>query len=224
MTPEEAVAEQLRLAPSVVRRAPEGFAPRVAAGLDVAYDGDRLVAAVACVDVETGERLASAVVEGRTTFPYVPGLFAYRELPALRDALAALPASPDVLLCDGHGVAHPRRFGLASHLGVTTGIPAVGVAKNPLGDYSPPARERGSWTPLTLDADEVGRALRTQHDVKPVFVSVGHLIDIDTATDLVLRLARHHRQPETTRAADHLCRMALASLRTPGPRSRPAGG
>ncbi|MFC5287064.1 endonuclease V [Actinokineospora guangxiensis] len=222
MTPEEAVAEQLRLAPSVVPRAAEGFAPRVAAGLDVAYDGDRLVAAAACVDIETGERLDSAVVEGRTAFPYVPGLFAYRELPALRDALAALPASPDVLICDGHGIAHPRRFGLACHLGVVTGIPAVGVAKNPLGEYSPPARERGSWTPLTLDADEVGRALRTQDGVKPVFVSVGHLIDIDTATGLVLRLARRHRQPETTRAADHLCR--AASVRTPGPRSRPAGG
>ena len=211
MTPEEAVAEQIRLAPSVVDRPPPGFAPRVAAGLDVAYVGEtgRLVAAAACVDIESGAVVDSAVVEGHTDFPYVTGLFAYRELPSLLQALSALRAVPDVLVCDGHGLAHPRRFGLACHVGVETGVPTIGVGKKPMGQYTPPDAERGSWTALVDGGDEVGRALRTQDDVKPLFVSVGHLIDIDTATEVVLRLCREYRQPETTRVADQLCRKAV---------------
>ncbi|MBC6447131.1 endonuclease V [Actinokineospora xionganensis] len=211
MTPDEAIAEQLRLAPSVVAETPADFAPRIAAGLDVAYLGDtgRLVAAVACVDIESGQVIDSALVTGTTDFPYVPGLFAYRELPSLIQALAAVTTTPDVLVCDGHGLAHPRRFGLACHLGVTTGIPTIGVGKNSMGDHEPPARQRGSWTALIDGTDEVGRALRTQDGVKPIFVSVGHRIDLDTATALVLRLSRKYRQPETTRAADQLCRQAL---------------
>ncbi|GGS16630.1 MULTISPECIES: endonuclease V [Actinokineospora] len=214
-TAEDAIADQLRLAPSVLREPPPGFAPRVAAGLDVAYLGEtgRLVAAAACVDVETGELVDAAVVAGHTDFPYVPGLFAYRELPSLRAALSALTTTPDVLVCDGQGLAHPRRFGLACHAGVVTGLPAIGVGKTPMGRYDPPAPARGSWTPLIDDGEEVGRALRTQDGVKPVFVSIGHRMDIDTATALVLRLCRGYRQPETTRAADRLCRQALRDLR-----------
>ncbi|GAA4429003.1 endonuclease V [Actinokineospora soli] len=215
MTPDDAIAEQVRSAPLVVPRPPAGFAPRVAAGLDVAYVGETgaLVAAAACVDIATAELVDSAVVPGHTDFPYVPGLFAYRELPSLLRALAALATAPDLLVCDGHGVAHPRRFGLACHVGLETGIPTIGVGKKPLGHYDPPATARGSWTPLVDGGEVVGRALRTQDGVKPIFVSVGHRVDIDTATDLVLRLSPEHRQPETTRAADRLCRRALkASL------------
>lgn len=214
MTPEEAVAEQRHLAPRVVRHPPGGFAPRVAAGLDVAYAGEtgRLAAAAACVDIETGEVVDRAVVTGATDFPYVPGLFSYRELPSLLEALDALTTTPDVLVCDGQGIAHPRRFGLASHAGVATGIPSIGVGKTAMGEFAPPPPERGAWTPL-LDGDEVvGRTLRTQTGVKPLFVSIGHLVDLDTAADLVLRLCRGYRQPETTRAADHLCRQALKTL------------
>ncbi len=212
MDVEAAVALQLELAPLVVRHAPAGFAPRVAAGLDVAYapDSDRIAAAVVAVDIETGETVDSAVVLGVAGFPYMPGLFAFRELPSLLEALAGLATAPDVLVCDGQGLAHPRRFGLASHAGVVTGIPAIGVGKSALGRSTPPGPKRGDWTPLLDEGEVVGRALRTQDGVKPVFVSIGHLIDLDTACDLVLRLSKRYRQPETTRAADHLSRRALA--------------
>ncbi|EWM15731.1 endonuclease V [Kutzneria sp. 744] len=208
-TPEEAVALQLRMAPLVDPHPPADFRPRTAAGLDVAYAEDRLCAAVVVVDLASLETVDQAVVPGVTDFPYVPGLFAFRELPALLRALERLTTSPDLLICDGQGVAHPRRFGLASHLGVVTGLPSIGVAKTPMGHYDPPGPERGDWTELRDGDDVVGRALRTQREVKPLFVSIGHRTDLDTASDLVLRLAPRYRQPETTRRADHLCRAAL---------------
>jgi deoxyribonuclease V len=208
-TPEEAIALQLRLAPLVDPRPPADFRPRTAAGLDVAYDGDRLYAAVVVLDITSLETVDQVVVPGGTDFPYVPGLFAFRELPALRAALERLTVSPDLLICDGQGVAHPRRFGLASHLGVVTGLPSIGVAKTPMGHYDPPGPERGDWTELRDGDDVVGRALRTQPAVKPLFVSIGHRMDLDTACAQVLRLAPTYRQPETTRRADQLCRAAL---------------
>jgi deoxyribonuclease V len=206
---EEAVALQLELAPRVDRRAPDGFRPRIAAGLDVAYGADRLVAAVVCVDMATLDTVDSAVAEGVADFPYVPGLFAFRELPSLLKALNKLRTAPDVLVCDGQGLAHPRRFGLACHAGIETGIPAVGVGKQALGRYDPPGNRRGDWTPVVDDGETVGRALRTQAGIKPVFVSIGHKIDLDTATELVLRLSHKYRLPETTRAADQLGRQVL---------------
>jgi deoxyribonuclease V len=208
-TPDEAIALQLRLAPLVDPRPPADFRPRTAAGLDVAYDGDRLYAAVVVLDITSLETVDQVVVPGGTDFPYVPGLFAFRELPALRAALERLTVSPDLLICDGQGVAHPRRFGLASHLGVVTGLPSIGVAKTPMGHYDPPGPERGDWTELRDGDDVVGRALRTQPAVKPLFVSIGHRMDLDTACAQVLRLAPTYRQPETTRRADQLCRAAL---------------
>jgi deoxyribonuclease V len=208
-TPDEAIALQLEMAPLVDPHRPADWQPRTAAGLDVAYDGDRLYAAVVVVDLTSLETVDQAVVPGGTDFPYVPGLFAFRELPALLDALERLTTSPDVLICDGQGVAHPRRFGLASHLGVVTELPSIGVAKTPMGHYDPPGPNRGDWAELKDNDDVVGRALRTQRDVKPLFVSVGHRIDLDTACALVLDLAPKYRQPETTRRADQLCRQAL---------------
>lgn len=212
-TPEEAVELQLRMAPLVDPHPPAGFRPRTAAGLDVAYDEgtDRLYAAVVVLDIASLETVAESVVPGVTDFPYVPGLFAFRELPALLAALERLTVSPDLLICDGQGVAHPRRFGLASHLGVVTGLPSIGVAKTPMGQYDPPGPERGDWTELRDGNDVVGRALRTQREVKPLFVSIGHRTDLDTACEQVLRLAPKYRQPETTRRADQLCRAALKS-------------
>ncbi|MEV4311623.1 endonuclease V [Actinocrispum sp. NPDC049592] len=212
LTVEEAVAEQERLAPQVIRETPDGFAPNIAVGLDVAYAGDdtRLVAAAVAVDTRSLAVLESAVADGVAGFPYVPGLFAYRELPWLVEALGRLASPVDVLVCDGQGLAHPRRFGLACHVGVVTGIPSIGVGKQALGRYEMPGPERGDWTPLVDDGEVVGRALRTQDDVKPVFVSIGHLMDLDTACEVTLTLAQKYRQPETTRAADQLCRQALA--------------
>ncbi|WP_412102986.1 deoxyribonuclease V [Plantactinospora sp. KLBMP9567] len=208
----EAEAVQDRLRPLVDLAGPGPTAPRTVAGLDVAYaeDGDRLAAAVTVLDPTTLAVLDTAVATGRAAFDYVPGLFAFRELPALLTALARLAVEPELLVCDGHGLAHPRRFGLACHLGVLTDRPAIGVGKTPLvGTWAGPERRRGSWAPLVDGTEQVGRVLRTQDGVKPVFVSVGHRMDLDNACAQVLRLTPRYRLPETTRQADRLCRAEL---------------
>ncbi|MEV1146360.1 deoxyribonuclease V [Micromonospora sp. NPDC049799] len=210
----EALAVQDRLRPLVDLVGPGPEAPATVAGLDVAYaeEGDRLAAAVTVLDARTLAVVDSAVAVGRPAFGYVPGLFAFRELPALLDALERLRVEPELLVCDGHGLAHPRRFGLACHLGVVTGLPAIGVGKTPLvGEWTPPGERRGAWTPLSDGGEVVGRVLRTRDGVKPVFVSVGHRVSLDTATARVLALTPRFRLPETTRTADRLCRDALAA-------------
>lgn len=186
-------------------------------GVDVAYDDVRDVVAAAAValDARSLTVVDQATAVGRVAFPYVPGLLAFREIPTVLDALDRLARTPDLVVCDGYGLAHPRRFGLASHLGVLTGLPTIGVAKNPFTfRYAQPGPERGATSPLLDDsrpgAEEVGRALRTQRGVKPVFVSVGHRVGLDRACAHTLRLAPAYRLPETTRAADALCRRALA--------------
>jgi deoxyribonuclease V len=207
---EEARAIQDRLRPlaDLASRGPHDV--RTVAGLDVAYADDRLAAAVVVLDAATLEVVEEAAVRAEPGFPYVPGLFAFRELPALVGALRALSVTPDLLVCDGHGLAHPRRFGLACHLGVLTGLPSIGVGKTRLvGGYDEPAHDRGAWSPVTDAGQIVGRALRTQSGVRPVFVSVGHRADLDTACALTLRLAPRHRLPETTRRADRLSRQTL---------------
>ncbi|MFC5927002.1 deoxyribonuclease V [Micromonospora vulcania] len=212
-TPAEAVAVQEELRELVDLVGPGPAAPATVAGLDVAYaqSGDLLAAAVTVLDARTLAVVDSAVSVGRPAFEYVPGLFAFRELPALLAALDRLTTVPDLLVCDGHGLAHPRRFGLACHLGVVTGLPAIGVGKTPLvGEWVPPSAERGSWSPLRDGGEIVGRVLRTQDGVKPVFVSVGHRMSLDNATAQVLALTPRYRLPETTRTADRLCRDALA--------------
>ncbi|MEU9155272.1 endonuclease V [Streptomyces sp. NPDC048417] len=181
-------------------------------GVDVAYDDERdLVAAAAVVlDAATLEPVAEATAVGRVSFPYVPGLLAFREIPTVRAALDALPCPPGLVVCDGYGLAHPRRFGLASHLGVLTGLPTIGVAKNPFAfAYDDPHAPRGSQAPLLAGTEEVGRALRTRDGVKPVFVSVGHRVSLDNACAHTLALTPEYRLPETTRRADALCRRAL---------------
>ncbi|MGR8007185.1 endonuclease V [Streptomyces hypolithicus] len=182
-------------------------------GVDVAYDDERdLVAAAAVVlDAATLAVVAQATAVGRVSFPYIPGLLAFRELPTVLAALDSLTTDPGLVVCDGYGQAHPRRFGLASHLGVVTGLATIGVAKNPFTfSYDRPGPLRGAATPLRDDAGgEVGRALRTQDGVKPVFVSVGHRVGLDNACAHVLRLTPEFRLPESTRSADGLCRRAL---------------
>ncbi|HET6743670.1 MAG TPA: deoxyribonuclease V [Kribbella sp.] len=202
-----AVQEELR---GLVEIADVGKPPRYVAGLDVAYDGDRLAAAVVVLDVGTLSEVDRAVVQGETTFPYIPGLFAFREVPALLGALEQLGTTPDLLVCDGQGLAHPRRFGLACHLGVLTGLPSIGVAKTAyVGTHDQLGPDRGATAEL-VDRDEVvGAALRTQDGVKPVYVSVGHKVTLATAVAQVLRLAPTYRLPETTRLADQLCRKGL---------------
>jgi deoxyribonuclease V len=188
-------------------------------GVDVAYDDERdvVVAAAVVLDAATLDVVAESTAAGRVSFPYVPGLLAFREIPAVLAALEALPCAPGLVVCDGYGLAHPRRFGLASHLGVLTGLPTIGVAKNPfVFAYQEPGTLRGSASPLLAGEEEVGRALRTQDGVKPVFVSVGHRVTLETACAHTLRLAPRFRLPETTRHADALCRRALRATDVAG--------
>ncbi|BAL86084.1 putative endonuclease V [Actinoplanes missouriensis 431] len=208
-TPEEALATQEVLRSRLIS-APGPAEIDTVAGLDVAYDGDRLGAAVVVLDYADLSVRDTAVVLGRPAFPYVPGLFAFREVPALLEALEKLTVRPDVLICDGHGVAHPRRFGLAAHLGVLTDLPAFGVGKTRLvGEFAPVGEERGDRSPLIDAGETVGAVLRTRARVKPVFVSAGHRMDLDSACRMTLRLTPEYRLPETTRAADRACRDLL---------------
>jgi deoxyribonuclease V len=207
---EEAAAIQDRLRPLADLTSPGPRTVRTVAGLDVAYTDDRLAAAAVVLDADSLDVVEEATVLDRPTFPYVPGLFAFRELPALVEALRRLSVTPDLLVCDGHGLAHPKRFGLACHLGVLTGLPSIGVGKTRLvGSYDEPAADRGAWSALSDGGRVVGRALRTQTGVRPVFVSVGHRADLDTACAVTLRLTPRYRLPETTRRADHLSRETL---------------
>ncbi|MFF0309788.1 endonuclease V [Streptosporangium sp. NPDC004379] len=207
----EAIQDELR--PLLDLTGPGPRRPALVAGVDVAYAGDRLAAAVAVLDGGTLEVVEQVAAGGSVAFDYVPGLLAFRELPALLDALGRLTVTPDLVVCDGYGLAHPRRFGLACHLGVLTGLPAIGVGKTAfVGSYADPGPERGSASDLTLDGEVVGRVLRTRDGVKPVFVSVGHRVDLDTACHNVLALTPSYRLPETTRVADRLSRRALAGF------------
>ncbi|MFC4057045.1 endonuclease V [Planomonospora corallina] len=204
----EAVQDALRAGLDLAGPGPSD--PATVAGVDVAYAGERLAAAVVVLDTATHRVVEQVAVAGRTAFEYVPGLLAFRELPSLVEALERLTSVPDLIVCDGYGLAHPRRFGLACHLGVLTGLPTVGVGKTAfVGSYREPGPRRGSWSELMLDGEVVGRVLRTQDGVKPVFVSPGHRVDLDTACRHVLGLSPRYRLPETTRAADRLSRAAL---------------
>lgn len=205
-----AIAEQRRLAQQV-RAVWDGPEPTVVVGVDMAgglYGADVRAAAVA-LRWPSLERLAVAVVEQPPTFPYVPGLLALREAPAVLAALEQLHQqhhlTPDLLMVDGQGIAHPRRCGIATYLGVTLDLPTIGVAKSRLvGTHADPGPQVGDWTPL-LDAGEViGAVLRTRPRANPLYISVGHRIDLPNAVRLVLAALRGYRLPEPTRQADRV--------------------
>jgi deoxyribonuclease V len=185
---------------------------RTVAGLDVSYaqDSDHVIAAAVVVELDTGRIVEEAVVPGTPTFPYTPGLLAFREAPILVRALDQLRTPVDLLLCDGQGLAHPRRCGVACHLGVLAGRPAIGCAKNHLvGEHREPGPRRGDREPLLDGTTVLGHALRTQDGVRPVFTSPGHLIGADQAADVVLALCSAYRLPDPLRRADHISRLAL---------------
>ena len=204
LTPRAAVAVQRRLA-GRVRRHGDGGRIRSVAGLDCAFsrDGTRCLAAAILWEVDSRRVVEERHAERPLTFPYVPGLLSFREAPALIAALRKLRSTPDALMLDGHGIAHPRRFGIACHLGILCDLPSVGVAKSLLvGEPREPAASRGSRRALLHRGERVGTVLRTRDGVKPVFVSVGHAIDLSDAERLVLRTCAGFRLPEPTRRAD----------------------
>jgi len=177
------------------------------AGVDVGFEEKGAVtrAAVAVLSFPDLELCEHAIARRPTDFPYIPGLLSFREAPAVLDAIGRLNRLPDLLLCDGQGRAHPRRFGIACHLGILSRIPSIGVAKSRLiGKHEPPADERGAWQKL-VDKDEViGAVLRTRVGVRPVYVSIGHRVNLETAIAYVLRCTPRYRLPETTRRAHRL--------------------
>jgi deoxyribonuclease V len=206
LTPSGAIALQRRLRARVVRL---GMPRRIrhVAGVDVGFEhgGSVTRAAVAVLTFPGLELVDHAVARLPTRFPYIPGLLSFREVPALLAALDRLQIPPDVILCDGHGLAHPRRFGIASHLGVYCGIPTVGVAKSRLtGEHGSPPQRRGAWVPLRDRGETIGAVLRSKANTSPVYVSIGHRVSLPAAVRLVMACTTRFRLPETTRWAHRL--------------------
>ncbi len=185
------------------------------AGVDVGFEDKNTVAraAVVILSYPALQTVETTLARRKVQFPYIPGYLSFREIPPILAALSKVEQLPDVILCDGQGYAHPRRFGLACHLGVITGIPSIGVAKTRLvGEHAAVPNRKGAWTPLLDKGETIGAALRTRRDVKPVYVSVGHKLCLTTAIEIVMVCCTNYRLPETTRAAH-----SLAS------RSKPSG-
>jgi deoxyribonuclease V len=207
LTTAEARDLQVELRERLVLSPPPGLRVRRVAGADLSMSrfSDRGFGGMVVLDATTLAPVARAGVEMRLTFPYVPGLLSFRELPVLTAVWEKLEEAPDVVVFDGAGYAHPRRFGLACHGGVIFGVPSVGCAKSLLvGAHGELGEERGSTAPIVHRDEVIGMAVRTRRGVKPVYVSVGHMMDLETAVEIVLSLTPHFREPETTRQAHRL--------------------
>ncbi len=212
-TEADALAIQHELAARVdTSTAPPGPIEYVA-GCDIAYHltEPRLFAAVVVLKVSDLSIVEERTVTREVTFPYIPGLLSFREIPALLDTFGELLRTPDAVMLDGQGIAHPRRFGLACHLGLWLGLPCVGCAKSWLaGEYAEPGPTAGDATPLTINGEEVGAVVRSAGGAKPVYVSPGHNIDVTSATALVRATLSGYRHPAPTRAA-HMAANRLRS-------------
>lgn len=207
LSPQQAIELQKQLAYEVIREDKFDRPVKTVAGIDLGYDTktDKCRAVVAVLKFPELELIESAEAIMPVQFPYVPGLLSFRETPVAVKALEKLQTAPDLILCDGQGIAHPRRFGIACHIGLLTEVPSIGVAKSLLiGKYGVLGEERGSTAPLIHRNEEVGVALRTKNKVQPVYVSIGHRISLETAIDYVLQCAPKYRLPETTRVADQM--------------------
>lgn len=199
-----AIQAELRARVETADRLPQ---IRHVAGVDVGFEESGRVtrAAVVVLGYPDLQPVDRAVARLPTRFPYVPGLLSFRELPAVLAAIEGLNVRPDVYLCDGQGLAHPRRFGIACHLGVLLDAPSIGVAKTRLtGSHAEPPQEKGGWTPLMDGEEVIGAVLRTRTAVKPLYVSIGHRVSLASAVRLVLACTRRYRLPETTRYAHRL--------------------
>jgi deoxyribonuclease V len=194
---QQRLCDRVRLQPARV--------PAQVAGLDCAYLDESIIAVAVVWDMSSRKMLETRAARAPLTFPYVPGLLSFREVPVLLTVLRRLKTPVQGILCDGQGIAHPRRLGMASHLGLITGLPTVGCAKSRLcGTHREPGKNRGAVAPL-MDGDErIGAVLRTRDGVRPVYVSPGHLTDHDSSIAWVLACSAGYRLPEPTRLADRL--------------------
>lgn len=239
LSPAEAIALQRELAASIVLHLPSGFDPKTICGVDIGFEDEGRItrAAMVVLDRETLQPADHTIARLPTTFPYVPGLLSFREIPAALKAFDQLAVKPDLLMVDGQGIAHPRRLGVASHLGLLLDMPAIGVAKSLLtGHHAPVPDARGAWVPLlakqllakhpsikpatpshkttAVPAQEIiGAVMRSRIGVQPIIVSPGHRIDFDSALDWVLRCLGRYRLPEPTRWADGLASRRPVILR-----------
>jgi deoxyribonuclease V len=206
VTPAEAIAIQQRLREQI-RLVPLERSIQLIAGVDAGFtDAGRTArAAVALYRFPELELAESHTALDPVRFPYVPGLLSFREIPVVLKVLDKLSQRPDLLLCDGQGIAHPRRMGIAAHLGLATGIPSIGVGKSRLtGRYQEPGPEKGEQSPLMAGRERIGTVLRSRTGIRPLFVSPGHLVSHDDAIAWVMRCLTRYRLPEPIRAADRL--------------------
>jgi len=206
VSPKEGIAIQRRLAGSVIRES-SFRRPATVAGLDVALSGDMAQAAAVLFTYPHLDIIDRRMARRPLTFPYIPGLLSFREGPVILEALAMLPTPPDLVMFDGQGISHPRRLGIASHIGLLVDRPSIGCAKKRLvGAFEEPGHEKGSMSFLYDGEEVIGAALRTRSNVKPVFVSIGHRIGLQDAVRYVLACCRGYRLPEPVRLADKLSR------------------
>ncbi|NNE37210.1 MAG: deoxyribonuclease V [Gammaproteobacteria bacterium] len=206
LTPKQAIDLQKTLAAEIVLN--DEFAdPKFVAGVDVGFEdkGKIARAAVAVLNYATLEPVEHAIARCPTAFPYIPGLLSFREIPVVLLALKKISIQPDVILCDGQGIAHPRRLGIASHLGLLLNCACIGVAKTRLvGTHNCVPEKKGAYSPLLYKDEQVGVVLRTRDRIKPLFISPGHKISIDPCIDIVMACITRYRLPETTRHAHRL--------------------
>ncbi|MCE2470357.1 MAG: deoxyribonuclease V [Anaerolineae bacterium] len=203
LSPKSAIALQAELAARLISDRPLAIdrIKRVA-GVDVSVKGGQTRAAIVVMSFPDLSPIETVVAQQATRFPYIPGLLAFREAPAILQALSKLGSEPDAIIFDGMGQIHPRRMGIAAHLGLWLGRPTIGCGKSHyIGEYDEPDKEKGSRMPLFYRGEQLGAVLRTRTGVKPVYVSVGHLANLESALELVLACAPRFRLPEPIRAA-----------------------
>jgi len=214
VTPAEAIRIQDDLRRHVLLE--DGFGEiNIVAGVDVGISTDKkaVVGGVVVLSFPKLELIETASVTKPMEFPYIPGLLAFREMPAILGAFELLEAVPDILIVDGQGLAHPRRFGIACHLGVMLDIPTIGCGKSRLiGSYEEPGSEPGDTSPLMAEDEQVGNVVRTKSKVKPVFISPGHKVSFESAVDIVLKCTKSYRLPEPVRLAHNLVSRTVSGL------------
>ena len=213
VTPEEARELQNGLRTQVIAADQFGTIDTVA-GVDIGLKKDIARASVVVLSFPELQVVDSEVAESPVRFPYIPGLLSFREIPPLLTAFSQLQTEPDLVIVDGQGIAHPRRFGLASHLGLILDKPTIGCAKSRLcGRYEEPGQEQGAYTDLTDKGEVIGAVVRTRTNVRVVYVSIGHRISLDSAHTLTLACCQGYRLPETTRYAHNAASGKIPKIR-----------